>query len=77
MQPERARYLVADEIRVLMARHRITQADLGVVLGVTQTAVSKRIRGEVAFDVDELAKIAQHFGIEVTDLLEAAARGAA
>lgn len=60
-----------------MARHRTTQEELGVLLGLRQTAVSKRVRGITPFDVDELARIAAHFGVEVADLLPSGSRGAA
>jgi len=77
MQPDRTRQQVADEVRVLMARHRTSQEALGAVLGLHQTAVGRRVRGEVAFDVEELSKIAEHFGVQLAELLPAGARGAA
>ena len=56
-----------------MARQRRRQADLGEVLGLTQGAVSKRMSGTVALDVDELGKIASFLGVDVSALLGVAA----
>lgn len=56
-----------------MARQRKRQADLGEVLGLTQGAVSKRMSGTVALDVDELGKIADFLGVPATTLIGVAA----
>jgi transcriptional regulator with XRE-family HTH domain len=69
MKPVRAREHVADEVRALMARHRTNQEALAKVLGIHQTTLGTRLRGETAFDVDELTKLAAHFDVEVTELL--------
>jgi transcriptional regulator with XRE-family HTH domain len=64
---------VAANVRAEMARQRKRQADLGEVLGLTQGAVSKRMSGTVALDVDELGKIATFLGVDVAILIGAAA----
>ena len=64
---------VAANVRAEMARQRKRQADLGEMLGLTQGAVSKRMSGTVALDVDELGKIASFLGVDVSALLGAAA----
>jgi len=64
---------VAANVRAEMARQRKRQADLGDVLGLTQGAVSKRMSGVVALDVDEVGKIAVFLGVPVSALLEVAA----
>jgi transcriptional regulator with XRE-family HTH domain len=69
MQPERARHHVAEEVRVLMARHRTSQEALARAIGIAQSTLSMRLRGETSFDVDELSRIAGHFGVDVTALL--------
>lgn len=53
-----------------MARQRKRQGDLGDVLGLTQGAVSKRLSGIVALDVDEVGKIAAFLGVPVSSLIE-------
>lgn len=64
---------VAANVRAEMARQRKRQADLGEVLGLTQGAVSKRMSGTVALDVDEVGKIARFLGVPVSALIEDAA----
>ena len=64
---------VAANVRAEMARQRKRQADLGEVLGLTQGAVSKRMSGTVALDVDELGKIADFLVVPATTLIGVAA----
>jgi transcriptional regulator with XRE-family HTH domain len=61
--------LVADEVRALAARRRTTQVGLADVIGLSQAAVSRRLRGEIPFTVDELAKVATHFEVPLGSLL--------
>jgi transcriptional regulator with XRE-family HTH domain len=56
-------------VRAEMARAGISQTALAEKLGVSQAAVSKRLRGEVAFNVDELAKVADALKVPVAVLL--------
>lgn len=46
-----------------MGRYNVTQMQLTQVLGVSQTAVSKRLRGLTPFDVDEIAALADYFRV--------------
>lgn len=59
----------ASEVRALMGRHRVSQARLAVALGMSQSALSRRLNGDQPFDIDDLFKIAEHFGTEVGALL--------
>lgn len=52
-----------------MARARMTQTDLADVLGLTQSAVSKRLRAKIAFSVDELEKVSDALGVHPASLL--------
>jgi transcriptional regulator with XRE-family HTH domain len=63
------RVRVAEEIRVALARKRMSAARLGRELGVSQTYVWRRLKGEVAFDLDDLDRIAEILGISVASLL--------
>lgn len=56
-------------IRVEMVRKSVTQAQLATALGMSQTSVSSRLRGKIAFDVNDLTKTAAFLGVAVTDLL--------
>lgn len=52
------REAVASVVREAMARKKISGRALADQIGVPQSVFSRRMTGEVAFDVDELAKIA-------------------
>ncbi|MDG4762408.1 helix-turn-helix domain-containing protein [Micromonospora sp. WMMD710] len=66
------RELVAEEIRVLLARQRISASKLARTLGMTQSYLARRMSGDTAFDVDDLARIANVLGVTVVDLLPSA-----
>lgn len=59
----------AEEIRSLMARRRLNGVRLAVVIGRSQSYVSRRLTGETAFDVDDLERIATALGVGVRELL--------
>lgn len=61
---ERARY-----IRTILARHDHNQAQLGQLLGITQQAAGRKLKGVRRFEVDELVLIADTYGIQVELLL--------
>lgn len=66
-----AREIIAGNIRALMGRHKTSQDTLArEALGKKQPAISKRLSGEVAFDVDDLLAIARYYNVEVTALLD-------
>lgn len=67
-EPIPASVTVAAEVRAILAYRRIPQAALADVLGMSQVAVSRRLRGETLFDVDEVAKVAAFLGVSVADL---------
>lgn len=59
---------VAEEVRALMARRRISGVELGRRLGKSQAFISRRLVGTTPFDVDDLEALAQIFGVPVTSL---------
>ncbi len=61
---------VAATIRAELARRRISQSALARELGMAQTAVSRRLTGQVPFDVNELHAIANHLGLPPAALLD-------
>lgn len=70
--PDRSQTLtdrVASEVRAQMARIRMTQTALAAVLGLPQSAVSNRLRGKVAFSIDELEKVSAALGVHPAALL--------
>lgn len=60
---------VAEEVRAAMARRRITQAALGRILGLGQSAISRRLSGDVPFDVVEINRIAEATGVDASLLI--------
>lgn len=60
---------VPSNVRAEMARRGITQATVARALGKTQQAVSARLNGKVAFDVDELHVVAELLSLTPADLL--------
>lgn len=56
-----------------MARRRRTQAQLGEVLGLAQSAVSRRLNGAVEWNVSELLAIAEFLGVPAEMFLRAGA----
>ncbi|WP_413774246.1 helix-turn-helix domain-containing protein [Brevibacterium sp. JSBI002] len=52
-----------------MTRYNLRQADIAEILGFAQRNVSKRIRGEMPFRIDELLAIARYMGISLSQLL--------
>lgn len=67
---------VAEEIRAVMGRRRLTGAGLARALGVSQMWVSYRLNGQQPIDVNDLERIAQVLDVPVLDLFPAAYRSA-
>lgn len=59
---------VAEEVRALLARRKMSASELARRLDVTQRYMSRRLTGETAFDADDLGNIAGVLGVDVTDL---------
>lgn len=66
---EDARLAVAAEVRSLMGRHRMTQTRLADLLEMSQATISRRLTGEVAFDVDDLVRMSVVFGVNPDDFV--------
>lgn len=60
---------VAANVRAEMARRKISQRALADKIGISHASIYRRLRGELAFDVDELGAIADALGIDVRALL--------
>jgi transcriptional regulator with XRE-family HTH domain len=59
---------VAEEVRALLARRRISGVQFAKQIGKSQPYFSRRLNGDVAFDLDDLEAIAKALDIEVGDL---------
>jgi transcriptional regulator with XRE-family HTH domain len=64
----RLREHVAEEIRVLLARRKMSGAELARRTGIKQSTMSRRMTGETAFDMDDLEAIAAVLDIQLGDL---------
>lgn len=62
--------VVGGNVRALMAVRKVSQMQMATILGVTQSAVSKRLRGVTPFDTDDLQAIGEAFDVEPMHLLD-------
>lgn len=60
---------LTDVVQVLMAHRRMSQADLGRVIGVGPNTVSLKLSGKRRWRFEDLDGLAQHFGVRPADLL--------
>lgn len=60
---------VAEEVRALLARRRMSASGLARELKVSQTYVWRRLTGETAFDLDDIERIARVLNVEPSDLM--------
>lgn len=67
---------VAEEVRALLARKRMTGADMAVAIERSPMYVSRRVRGEVPFDLDDIQRIAEVLGVEIGELFPHRGEGA-
>jgi transcriptional regulator with XRE-family HTH domain len=63
---------VADELRGLIAKRRISGVRLAQMAEMSQPYLSRRLNGAVPFDLDDLDRIAHALDIDVLKLLTAA-----
>lgn len=60
---------VAEEIRALLGRRRMSGRQLASTLAVSQTWVSSRLSGSTPIDLNDLDRIAAALNVDVADLL--------
>lgn len=63
------RVAIAEEVRAQMARHRVSAVKLGLAIGRSQSYMSRRLTGEVPFDVDDLDGICAALDVPLSVLL--------
>lgn len=63
---------VAEEVRAMMARRQVHGKQLAALLGVSQMYVSRRMHGEIPWDVADLARLAGLLRCKVADFLPSA-----
>ena len=67
--PDDIKQRVAAEVRAEAARRRASQRDIASVLGMTQASVSKKMKGEVRFSVTDLLKLADAWGVPLSQFI--------
>jgi transcriptional regulator with XRE-family HTH domain len=73
-QPSTLADSVAAEVRAHLARRQLTGTALAAAIGKSEMYVSRRLRGEVAFDLVDVEQAAKFLGITAADLLSAPER---
>jgi len=63
------RQAVAAEVRAALARDGRRQADLAREVGISRAALSRKMRGETPFYVEEVVSIASVLGIDAGRLI--------
>lgn len=61
--------MVAEEIRALMARRKVSGRELSAKLGVSPSWISYRLSGKQPIDINDLLRIANALGAGVHELL--------
>jgi len=65
---------VSEEIRLALARHRLSGNQLAVKIGRSQSYMSKRLRGESSFTANDVAQACEVMGEDLLRLLTRAVR---
>lgn len=60
---------VAGEVRAAIARANLTQSAVSAKTGISGASLSRKLSGKHAFDVDELARIADALGLVAFELM--------
>lgn len=74
--PESPRERVAANVRAEVGRRQLTQASVAVILGKSQQSVSKKMRGSIPFDLEELDALASALSVPVEQFLATTAGAA-
>lgn len=75
-QPSTLTDIVAGEVRAQLARRKLTASALADAIGRSEMYVSRRISGNVAFDLADIEQVARFLGVAVADLLPVEERAA-
>lgn len=75
-QPSTLADSVAAEVRAQLARQQLTGTALAAAIGKSEMYVSRRLRGQVAFDLADVEQAAKFLGVSFADLLPSPERAA-
>lgn len=65
---------VTQEVKAWMGRRGVSARQLAAAIGLSNSPMSKRLRGDTAFTINDLGLIASYFGITLEQLLGEVAR---
>lgn len=68
--PDSTRQDVASAVRAHLAVRKISDSALGRAIGMSQSKISRRTNGDIAFDTDDLGRIARYLGVTVVELIQ-------
>lgn len=60
---------IAENVRRKMDEHRINQTELGAAAGLSQSALSRRLLGQIPFTIPELDLVAAALEVPVSELI--------
>jgi hypothetical protein len=60
---------IAGEVRAELARQRRSQASLALALGISQQALSRRMTGDIPFNIDQLSTVASFLSMPLEALV--------
>lgn len=63
------RSAIAGEVRAAVARAGVSARSLAIEVEMSPASLSRKLRGDVSFSVEELIAIANHLGISITALI--------
>jgi transcriptional regulator with XRE-family HTH domain len=73
--PEALSAAVAEQIRRLMAAHKVKPNALAKAVGMAQSSMSRKVNDLSPFDLDDVQKISAYFGVDPADVVAWAQRG--
>ncbi|MBE8528298.1 helix-turn-helix transcriptional regulator, partial [Amycolatopsis sp. H6(2020)] len=65
---------MTQEVKAWMGRRGVSARQLAAAIGLSNSPMSKRLRGDTAFTINDLGLIASYFGITLEQLLGEVAR---
>ena len=57
------------EVKIWMAREGLTQKNIAEILGVSQASISEKLRGKIAFNLNDLVVISAALRLSLGELL--------
>ena len=57
-------------VRAEMARRGVSQSALGAAIGMSQTALSRRLSAKTSFSVEQILAIARHLDTSIVELID-------